>query len=397
MSAASLAYAGEISPTSTLCDRDSFDASPKLSGEASPSGPLSHLAEWFQRSRTSSKTRSSEPASPTRRSPSTSPAPVSVISRRPLGYAASVYGPALRCLGAGTNGVVSLHCPSGDDSNRLAVKRLVIPSAVLQSTNRAQRYVRQVLHEASLTRTFDHPNVIANYDYFQEDDGVFYSVMDYCPLDLFTLVQGGNLGLAEVRCYFAQLVHGLYYLHVQRRVAHRDLKLDNVCITSDGVVKVIDFGCATTSHPKYDPQQQHTSAILATGTCGSDTYMAPELFATGPNGGVTVYDARKVDVWALAIIYIAMCTKHFPWDRATLADPNFALFTRHPRPILQRMLPHQPEVVPILAHMLALNPNERPSVPSVMATPWFQSIQVCQPGLCVYHAHEVPADLSSAA
>ncbi|RKP36864.1 kinase-like domain-containing protein [Dimargaris cristalligena] len=309
--------------------------------------------------------------------------------RRHVGFTHQVYGPAVRELGAGTNGIVSLHHRL-TDGTPVAVKRLVMPAVALQSTDRAQRYVRQILHEAALTRTFQHPNVIATYDVYQETDGAFYNVMDYCPLDLFALIQGSaSLSLTEINCYFAQMVRGLHYLHVQRRVAHRDLKLDNVCISPQGVAKLIDFGCATTSNPKYDPQQR-SPAIIASGSCGSDTYMAPELFAP------TIYDARKVDVWALAIIYIAMCTKHFPWDRATLQDPNFALFTKHPDQILRRMLPNQPpQVLHLLGRMLALNPNERPSIPAIMATPWFQTIAVCRSGL-TFHPHQVPAPQESA-
>ncbi|KAJ1975560.1 serine/threonine protein kinase [Dimargaris xerosporica] len=372
-----------ISPSSTLCEGEVTPVKGAHQGASSPR-PLSQISQWFQQSRSSTKTRSND--TPTRTSSDLTPFPFElfrVVMRRPLGYIHSIYGPARRQLGAGTNGVVSLHHRIADNE-QVAIKRLVIPKSALRSTDRAQRYVRHLLREASLTRSFDHPNIIATHDIIQETDGVFYTVMEHCPLDLFALVQQSqHLSFAEINCYFAQIVRGLYYLHVHQRVAHRDLKLDNVCVTPSGAVKIIDFGCVTSSNPKYDPHQR-SPAIIASGACGSDTYMAPELFGQG------YYDARKVDVWALAIVYIAMCTKHFPWDRATAEDTNFALFARHPEHILRRMLPKNPEVRPLLRGMLSLNPQQRPSIPTIMATRWFQSIDACPLSTSGSHSHHVP-------
>ncbi|KAJ1961193.1 serine/threonine protein kinase [Dispira parvispora] len=381
----------DISPTSTLCDKDHQEETIKAICDSPRT--LANISQWFQRRRSSTKTRSNESTPSTTSSAASSPTtrvthPLlakdmsRVVMRRPQGYTRQTYGHPLRNLGAGTNGVVALHQRS-EDGLKVAVKRLIPPKSALRFTDRAQRYMRQVITEANLTRTFQHRNIIATYDVLQEADGVFYTVMDYCPLDLFTLIQTSNPSQAEIDCYFAQIVHGLNYLHSQQRVAHRDLKLDNVCITHSGTAKLIDFGCATTSNPKYDPQQR-SPAIIATGSCGSDTYMAPELFSHN------IYDARKVDVWALAVIYIAMCTKHFPWDRATMDDSNFTIFTKHPDHILERMLPSQTAATPLLRRMLMLNPSERPSITTIMMHPWFRSIDVCKVSDCNSHTHTVP-------
>ena len=123
----------------------------------------------------------------------------------------------------------------------------------------------------------------------------------------------------EIYCVFRQICDGVEYLH-EIGLAHRDLKLDNCVMSSDNVVKLIDFGTATVFH--Y-PGKTHTPA---TGIVGSDPYLAPEVLNGDP------YDPRKTDVWSVAIIFVCMILRRFPWkipDPKT--DPSFKAFVNaHP-------------------------------------------------------------------
>ena len=84
-------------------------------------------------------------------------------------------------------------------------------------------------------------------------------------------------------------------------LAHRDLKLDNCVMTSDNIVKLIDFGTATVFH--YPGKHQ----ITASGVVGSDPYLAPEVLSRD------TYDPRLTDVWSVAIIFMCMILRRFPW------------------------------------------------------------------------------------
>ena len=123
----------------------------------------------------------------------------------------------------------------------------------------------------------------------------------------------------EIYCVFRQICDGVEYLH-EMGLAHRDLKLDNCVMTEHNVVKLIDFGTATVFH--Y-PGKAHTPA---TGIVGSDPYLAPEVLSNGP------YDPRKTDVWSVAIIFLCMILRRFPWKVADpKTDPSFKAFiTAHP-------------------------------------------------------------------
>jgi serine/threonine protein kinase len=143
--------------------------------------------------------------------------------------------------------------------------------------------------------------------------------MEFAPYDLFSVVMSGKMCRPEIYCVFRQICDGVEYLH-EIGLAHRDLKLDNCVMSSDNVVKLIDFGTATVFH--Y-PGKAHTPA---TGIVGSDPYLAPEVLKGDS------YDPRKTDVWSVAIIFICMVLRRFPWkipDPKT--DPSFKSFvTAHP-------------------------------------------------------------------
>jgi serine/threonine protein kinase len=143
--------------------------------------------------------------------------------------------------------------------------------------------------------------------------------MEYAPFDLFSVVMSGKMCRPEIYCIFRQICDGVEYLH-EMGLAHRDLKLDNCVMTTNNIVKLIDFGTATVFH--YPGRAQ----TPATGIVGSDPYLAPEVLDKEP------YDPRKTDVWSVAIIFMCMVLRRFPWkipDPKT--DPSFRTFVHaHP-------------------------------------------------------------------
>lgn len=130
----------------------------------------------------------------------------------------------------------------------------------------------------------------------------------------------GKMTRPEIYCVFRQICDGVEYLH-SLGLAHRDLKLDNCVMTTDNVVKLIDFGSATVFH--YPGKKQ----TLATGIVGSDPYLAPEILQA------EAYDPRKTDVWSVAIIFLCMILRRFPWTIPDpKSDPSFRAFMHaHPK------------------------------------------------------------------
>jgi serine/threonine protein kinase len=143
--------------------------------------------------------------------------------------------------------------------------------------------------------------------------------MEYAPYDLFSVVMSGKMSRPEIYCVFRQICDGVEYLH-ELGLAHRDLKLDNCVMTTNNVVKLIDFGTAVVFHYPGGAHQR------ASGIVGSDPYLAPEVITQES------YDPRKTDVWSVAIIFMCMILRRFPWKIPDAkADPSFRAFVNsHP-------------------------------------------------------------------
>ena len=171
--------------------------------------------------------------------------------------------------------------------------------------------------------------------------------MEYAPYDLFSVVMSGKMSRPEIYCVFRQICDGVEYLH-ELGLAHRDLKLDNCVMTTNNVVKLIDFGTAVVFHYPGGAHQR------ASGIVGSDPYLAPEVITQES------YDPRKTDVWSVAIIFMCMILRRFPWKIPDAkADPSFRAFvnshpelsqkpTRRVSPLSdgQKTQVHSPEVDP---------------------------------------------------
>ncbi|KAI8871397.1 kinase-like protein [Ramicandelaber brevisporus] len=188
--------------------------------------------------------------------------------------------------------------------------------------------------------------------------------MEYCVSDLFEYVQRRPLSPQAVGSVFVQLVAGLHHMHTVHATAHRDIKLDNICVSPDGAVKIVDFGCATSS-----------SATAATGACGSEPYMPPEVAASP----AVAYDAFKMDIWSLGVVLLALISGHFPWEAPRTSDENFAMYVQHGERLLDHWLGGASggklhPAAPLVKRMLALDPAARPSISDVIADSWFRSL-----------------------
>ncbi|GAA6064412.1 hypothetical protein JCM10212_001236 [Sporobolomyces blumeae] len=210
------------------------------------------------------------------------------------------YGKWGKILGSGAGGTVRL-IKRSKDHTVYAVKEF----RAKRAGETEREYVKKVTAEFCIGSTLHHPNIIETVDIIS-DNGHYYEVMQYAEFDLFSIVMSGKMTRPEIYCVFKQIIDGVDYLH-SMGLAHRDLKLDNCVMTGDNTVKLIDFGTAVVF--KY-PGQKPTKA---SGVVGSDPYLAPEVI------GKKEYDPRLTDVWSVAIIFMCMILRRFPWK---LPDPK---------------------------------------------------------------------------
>lgn len=225
------------------------------------------------------------------------------------------YGKWGRVLGSGAGGTVRLVKASSKTGGTTYAVKEFRPK---RSGEDAKDYQRKVMAEFCVGVTLKHVNVIETVDILN-DHGHFFEIMEYAPYDLFSVVMSGKMSRPEMYCVFRQIVDGVDYLH-KMGLAHRDLKLDNCVMTPDNVVKLIDFGTATVF---YYPGKHN---IPASGIVGSDPYLAPEVLSKDH------YDPRLTDVWSVAMIFMCMVLRRFPWKLPDVkTDASFRLYVNtHP-------------------------------------------------------------------
>ncbi len=180
--------------------------------------------------------------------------------------------------------------------------------------------------------------------------------MDYCDKgDMHKLLEERKrLPEAEAREIFTQLAAGLHYLS-SRNLVHRDLKPQNILVTSGGSIKIADFGFA-----------RHTEELAMMETqCGSPLYMAPEVLAHNK------YDA-KADLWSVGIILYQMLFGFTPFNGKNplnLLDNIKTTKLQFPSAV-----PLTPQCQSLIRGLLRVEPLMRCSFDDFFAHPWFNDI-----------------------
>ncbi|KAJ5101743.1 Protein kinase [Penicillium alfredii] len=226
----------------------------------------------------------------------------------------SKYGKLGRVLGSGAGGSVRL-LKRNSDGVTFAVKQF----RDRHNWESLKEYSKKVTAEFCIGSTLHHGNIIETLDIIQEAHH-WYEVMEYAPYDLFAIVMTGKMAKDEIACSFKQILSGVAYLHGMG-LAHRDLKLDNVVVNDQGIMKLIDFGSAVVFRYPFE-----NDIVPASGIVGSDPYLAPEVYDEKK------YDPRPTDVWSLAIIFCCMTLRRFPWKQPRTTDNSYRLFVSTPTP-----------------------------------------------------------------
>jgi serine/threonine-protein kinase len=225
----------------------------------------------------------------------------------------------------------------------------VLPYAVSGDSERRSRFER----EAKAVAALNHPNIVTIHA-VEEHEGVLFLVMERVEGEsLRALLERGPLAPERVVLLGSQMCEGLSRAH-RARILHRDLKPDNVMVTDELRVKLLDFGLAKLLLPLETDSEaltmaRETSPGVTLGTAG---YMAPEQALGKP------VDVRA-DLFALGIVLYEMATGKSPFGGETLAAYFDSLLNQPPVPPLEANAELPPELGAILEKALEKNPAER--------------------------------------
>jgi serine/threonine protein kinase len=258
--------------------------------------------------------------------------------------------------------------------------------------------------------------------------------MDYCPHDLFYLLASSHAPSTSdgaIDCYFSQLLHGVGYLH-QVGIAHLDLKLENCVVAPNGILKIIDFGCAEVVRAPWEMRNRQCEKAK-----GSQPYVAPEVYRSAP------FNGQEADAWAVGIMFVCMVERHYPWRMARpSADDSYRRYSemrnvadateevtenkmaklataatatggeqseelslqagsKEQRPhslppvtngnitsYMRNLLPARPEAWRLVSGLLTTQPSRRWTIAQALDDPWARQIETCHAHRpAVHHRH----------
>jgi serine/threonine-protein kinase len=278
-------------------------------------------------------------------------------------------------LGRGGMGEVWLAVRTG----RAGFHRLVVLKRMLEAdAEDPEVQLQRFIGEARTSARLHHPNIVSVHDLGQIDGGWFI-VMEYLSgvnvLELVRRVErGGSLPLEVIVDICQQALRGLAYAH-ERGVIHRDISADNLFVSFDGVVKVVDFGIAHGAGEPQEPVSANVSPpadnrLTQVGLIiGKAPYMPPErlLGAEATASG---------DLFALGCVLHEMLFGKLPKGGLPLPHgerPDAPAAYQQLRKVLEVALQPRPErrFTDARAFQLALEPV-RHALPAVELASWLR-------------------------
>ncbi|GAB5593110.1 serine/threonine-protein kinase HAL4/sat4 [Umbelopsis nana] len=236
---------------------------------------------------------------------------------------AAKWGTCQEVIGKGAFGVVRIAHKVDPSVPGTGERLYAVKEFKKRNDETPKQYIKRLTSEFCISSTLHHRNIIQTLDLLPSSgsSSTYCQVMDYCNGgDLFHLIfeSSGGLETAEANCFFKQLIRGVEYLH-RMGVSHRDLKPENLLLTTDGCLKISDFGSSECFRMAWEAGNGKKNGAIhgSTGLCGSEPYIAPEQFEKGE------FDPRLVDIWSCAVIYMAMRTGKHLWHVARPEDQHY--------------------------------------------------------------------------
>ncbi|KAJ4294288.1 Chk1 protein kinase [Kalmusia sp. IMI 367209] len=187
--------------------------------------------------------------------------------------------------------------------------------------------------------------------------------------DLFDKIEA-DVGVGEdiAHVYFHQLIDAVGYMH-SKGIAHRDIKPENVLLSSEGDLKIADFGLAAMF--KKDGKQRLCNTV-----CGSPPYIAPEIVSGRRSKRQDMLDvgyaANICDIWSCGVVLFVLLVGNTPWDEPTMRSDEFREYVETDGRTTDELWENiPPGLVSLLRGMLKLDPEQRWKLDEIRTHPWY--------------------------
>lgn len=155
-----------------------------------------------------------------------------------------------------------------------------------------------------------------------------------------------------MKSWFRQIVSGVDHLHTALNIAHRDLKMDNILISANLNIKIVDFGMSKRAN--YND--------LSSSFCGSQAYLAPEKVALHD------HNIFKADIFSLGVILFCCLNGQLPYGvrnaKETKLSQSSQLYDFREGIVLSK------DCLDVIYECMKLNANSRPTTSELLKMEW---------------------------
>ncbi|EFQ24971.1 hypothetical protein CGRA01v4_06751 [Colletotrichum graminicola] len=222
--------------------------------------------------------------------------------------------------------------------------------------NDALFFIRE---EIAIMKKLNHQNLVQLIEVLDDpEEDSLYMVLEMCKKGVVMKVglteKAEPYGEDLCRYWFRDLILGIEYLHEQG-IIHRDIKPDNLLLTEDDVLKIVDFGVSEMFEKPGEGMKTAKSA-------GSPAFLAPELCILR-HGDV---DGRAADIWSMGVSLYCLRYGKLPFEQDGVLEMYEAIKTESP------VLPEDenPDFVDLMNSILEKDPQKRIRMSELREHPW---------------------------
>jgi serine/threonine protein kinase len=215
-----------------------------------------------------------------------------------------------------------------------------------------QKDITRIVRETTLHLQMSHPLISKLFDVIETETDYFLiqEFGEHGSLCTFSSKMG-PLPEQLARKYFTQLISAIAYLHRDRHIVHRDIKLENILLDRNDNIRLIDFGLS---------RAFHTDDELFKTLCGSPAYIAPEII-------INREYTQSADIWSCGIVLFALVTGELPFydqDSYTILQKICSDAIYFPAFL-------SPQLIDLLRQILCKDPARRITLDGICNHPWF--------------------------
>jgi serine/threonine protein kinase len=225
--------------------------------------------------------------------------------------------------------------------------------------------------EAKILSSLNGENTIKIYSYgkgnlinlkSKKEKEIYYLMLEYLQNGELLMYVYLTKGFGEIygRLIFLNLLEALEEIH-NANIVHRDIKIENIMVSDDYKLKLVDFGFATQKNG------------LLSSYLGTPSYAAPELFLSNP------YIGEYIDIFSLGVTLFVIVTGTFPFKTAFINDDSYQYFYKNDYLnfwLKKKNLNLSISFMELFDSLCAFEPSQRPSISEIKNSKWMKEINL---------------------